>query len=152
MVNDVVKIISEEDQKRAGKDDQYTFNIERDTEVINHLFALTRQQKKQAEGKEEEKKDQKNILTVKKTIGEKIALNFSGYSIYKVRETIQQLKKGGESLSLSFEPLNVAPEEADFSLYEANHLKGVTLTGKSGQAYWTIGNSFDFDIVIPKLA
>lgn len=40
----------------------------------------------------------------------------------------------------------------DFAAYEALNLKGAILKGKAGQTYWTVGNTFDYDIVIPKVA
>ena len=75
---------------------------------------------------------------------------FTAFNIHHVRETIQTLKKGGESLTLTFGPVNPSEEE-DFTVYEALNVKGLTLKGKAGQAYWTVGNTFDYDIVLPKL-
>lgn len=140
----VLAKIQEEDKKRAGTDSQYTYDIVKDAEFINEIFLITKASAGD-EGKEEEK-DQSVILTVKKNVGTKVNISFAAYNIYKVRALVSELKKGSESLIISF-----APSEDEKANYDAVNLTGQTFVGKAGQAYWTIGSTFDYDIVIPKL-
>jgi hypothetical protein len=53
-------------------------------------------------------------------------------------------------LTLSFGPVGNDPD-ADLTVYEALSVKGLSLKGPAGQSYWTVGNTFDYDIVLPKL-
>ena len=58
-------------------------------------------------------------------------MNFSSYSVYKVRETLQQFKKGSESITLTFGPIKTV-DDPDLTPYESVGVKGVTLKGKAG--------------------
>jgi len=147
-LSSIVDKIKEFDKKRSGSDTQFTFDIERDVDFINDMFEMTRHFKASGDGKEEEK-DQAQILTIKKTIGEKVSINFKTYDIALVRRLIKSLKEGGESLTLTFGPND---PEFDFTAYETLSIKGLTLNAPAGQQYWTVGSNFDFDIVLPKLA
>ena len=127
-LSSIVDSIKAYDKKRAGSDAQYTIDIERDVEFINELFNITRNFKAPEGGKEEEKVDQKNVLTVKKTIGEKVSINFKTYDIQTVRRAIQSLKEGGESLTLTFGPND---PEFDFAPYDFLNIKHLTLKGNN---------------------
>jgi len=89
---------------------------------------------------------------VKKVIGEKVAIDFKSYNVHAVRDAIKALKKGDETLTLAFGPIKEEPSPDDFIAYAATGLKDLTLKGAAGQAYWTVGSTFDNDILLPKLS
>lgn len=92
--NTILDKIREEDQKREGTAAQYTFDITRDTVFINELFSILGDKRKhKLEVVNED-------YVIKKTLGEKIMKNFFGYTIYKVRESVQTLKKGTNTINL----------------------------------------------------
>jgi hypothetical protein len=133
----------------ANIENGYSINIENDSHVklINDLFSFLKN--------DEGIKAGSNELTMRTQTGASVILSREGYDVYKFRNqinTIFKTKTGNPALSLTIEtvPLGhpeLEAEDADFSELGLDDYK---LKGLPDQAFWTVGDGPDSDIILAK--
>jgi len=102
---------------------------------------------KAAAGNEDED-DEENKATEKTQNPSSVVRKTEAAFIRNLREKISKLKKkdGQSGFKLTFvaTPFEIKAENGDLSL------KDQTITFSAGQAFWTVGDDLDNDVILPK--
>lgn len=89
--------------------------------------------------------------TVKQETGISVSITGENYKVEELGKCVAELKTKGASSAPAINLKIVStPTATDPSNCPDIGLNGLTLQGKAGQRYWTVGNAIHNDIVLPK--